>query len=170
MTAETTAARRIELWVQAHPTWTDDHHHDVATRLEALAESNRIDEYSVHVWGKFADVSADNVAIDDVIERVHDLEQWVERTEAKIPGLSPHTVGVGRMGPTHVTESLPELLLIVLRGEHVEWAVPCRYEGYRYEIEAWLDEVEASVPERTTPTVAGSRPRRSRRTRERRMP
>lgn len=161
MTAEATASRRIELWVQAHPTWTDDRHRDVATRLEALAAENRIDEYSVHVWGKFADMSADDVTIEDVIERVHDLGRWVERTGAKIPGLSPRTVGVGRMGPTHVTESLPEHLLIVLRDERVEWAVPCRYDGHRYDIEGWLAEIEGRPTERAIPTAAGRRPKRS---------
>lgn len=152
--------RRVELWVRAPPTWTDDSHAGLVARLEALESAEWLDDFEVRTWGASLDPTSRPRTWRDAVvrDRVAAFRAWARRTGRALPAFETvRTCGEGRMGAERTVVRLPSVTLAAYRGDALEWVAPAADPDGFHTTSEWVAAAERRAFGRPTDRRPGDR-------------
>lgn len=113
-------------------------------RLEALAETETVDDFSVHIWGKEVDLSsgtAGEAREVPVLERVAAFRSWAAERGFALDAFERRTVST-LTGETYTALRLPVVVLAESVGGELDWVTPCTTESGVLTVEERLGSLE----------------------------
>jgi hypothetical protein len=133
---------RIELWVWPDRDAIDDTHDLVLRRLEELREEGIVDELSVEEWSHQINLASDERTDPEDVparEHVEAFAEWARERGVTLPLPEPTESGTGRMGPEHLTQNLPRMMMAEYRDGELYCVAPHQEGEERYTIEDRLE-------------------------------
>lgn len=127
----------------------------IIERLQAMAAADRIDGFSVTIWGDRVPCDGQTAASRDILERIESFESWSERAGTS---LSPF-FRVGESGSmlteeTRTTVEVPVLCLAEYHHDELRHVAPCVDDGSVCTISDRLDVLEEGAPNVKRGTLA----------------
>lgn len=138
---------RIELWVWPDRDNLDDEHDLVLRRLEELQAEGVVDEFTVNEWNHQINLSSDERTDPEDVparEHVESFLGWAREEGVSLPIEKPEAAGTGRMGPEHLSQNLPRMMIAEYRSGELHRVAPYEEHGEKHTIE---DRLEALAEE-----------------------
>ena len=120
----------------------------VIEQLDALESAGRIEEFSVHVWGRQVSLStaaANTDAGQFVLDRVDQFREWAAETDRSIDSFfETRRVKSEVMDEEYAALVLPALTLAEYRDGDLAYVAPCSDDGTVCTVEDRIDALAAS--------------------------